>query len=102
MSKAKVASAGSKDPKLPPKSYFKSYHSFEQHVQFLSDLQKSFSKNSEVFVAGKSVQNREIKGIHLWGKGDKGRNPAIVWHANSHAREWISGMVGNIQSSRSL
>ncbi|KAM0084756.1 hypothetical protein ACKRZS_003043 [Fusarium odoratissimum] len=79
--------------KLPDKSYFKSYHSFEQHLQFLSDLQASFPKNSEVFTAGMTVQNREIQGIHLWGKGDKGRNPAIVWHANSHAREWISGMT---------
>ncbi|KAF5539754.1 carboxypeptidase [Fusarium phyllophilum] len=79
--------------KLPDKSYFKSYHSFEQHLQFLSDLQASFPKNSEVFTAGRTVQNREIQGIHLWGKGDKGRNPAIVWHANSHAREWISGMT---------
>ncbi|KAF4448352.1 hypothetical protein F53441_8227 [Fusarium austroafricanum] len=87
---SKVASANSK---LPDKSYFKSYHSFEQHTQFLSDLQASFPKNSEVFTAGKSVQNRAIKGIHLWGRSDKGRNPAIIWHANAHAREWISGMT---------
>ncbi|KAL9562523.1 hypothetical protein ACKAV7_013606 [Fusarium commune] len=41
--------------KLPDKSYFKSYHSFEQHLQFLSDLQAAFPKNSEVFTAGRTT-----------------------------------------------
>ncbi|RBR25767.1 uncharacterized protein FIESC28_01449 [Fusarium coffeatum] len=84
---------GSKKVAYPDQSYFKSYHSFEQHTQFLNDLQKSFSKNSEVFTTGKSVEGREIKGIHLWGKRGKAKNPAIIWHGNVHAREWISSMT---------
>ncbi|GKU07720.1 carboxypeptidase a4 [Fusarium langsethiae] len=47
----------------PEKAYFKAYHSFEQHTQFLEDLQTSFPKNSEVFSAGKSVEGRDIQGI---------------------------------------
>ncbi|KAF5000518.1 hypothetical protein FGRMN_1685 [Fusarium graminum] len=78
---------------LPDKSYFNSYHNLEQHFQFLTDLQVSFPKNSEIFVAGKSVQKRDIRGLHLWGQGSKGQNPAVIWHANVHAREWISGMI---------
>ncbi|KAI6749509.1 hypothetical protein HG530_014923 [Fusarium avenaceum] len=81
------------NPTLPNKSYFNSYHSFDQHTQFLSDLQASFKKNSEIFVAGTSVEKRDIRGIHLWGNNGKGRNPAIIWHGNVHAREWISGMT---------
>ncbi|CAF3469817.1 unnamed protein product [Fusarium graminearum] len=77
----------------PDKSYFKSYHSFEQHTQFLKDLQSSFSKNSEVFSTGKSVEGRDVQGIHLWGKSGKGKKPAIIWHGNVHAREWISSMT---------
>ncbi|CEI62237.1 Metallocarboxypeptidase A-like protein [Fusarium venenatum] len=77
----------------PDKAYFKSYHSFEQHTQFLKDLQSSFPKNSEVFSTGKSVEGRDIQGIHLWGKSGKGKNPAIIWHGNVHAREWISSMT---------
>ncbi|KAM0560023.1 hypothetical protein ACHAPJ_003981 [Fusarium lateritium] len=77
----------------PDKSYFKSYHNLEQHFQFLSDLHASFPSNSETFSAGKSVQHRELRGIHLWGNGDKGKNPAIIWHGNVHAREWITAMT---------
>ncbi|KAM0227791.1 hypothetical protein ACHAPO_011267 [Fusarium lateritium] len=77
----------------PDKTYFKSYHNFEQHTQFLKDLQSSFPKNSEVFYTGKSVEGRDIQGIHLWGKSGKGKNPAIIWHGNVHAREWISSMT---------
>ncbi|KAJ4245024.1 hypothetical protein NW762_014231 [Fusarium torreyae] len=77
---------------LPNKSYFKSYHNLEQHFQFLSDLHASLPNNSEIFSAGKSVQNRELRGIHLWGNGAQGKNPAIIWHGNVHAREWITAM----------
>ncbi|KAK7429853.1 hypothetical protein QQZ08_003698 [Neonectria magnoliae] len=75
---------------LPDISYFNSYHTFEQHLQFLADLASSFSGNAEVFTAGSSVENRPIRGIHLWGKSGKGTKPAIIWHANVHAREWIT------------
>ncbi|KAF5660232.1 carboxypeptidase [Fusarium heterosporum] len=78
---------------LPDKSYFNSYHNLEQHFHFFTDLQASFPKNSDIFVAGKSAQKRDIRGIHLWGQGSRGQNPAIIWHGNVHAREWISGMT---------
>ncbi|GKU07340.1 carboxypeptidase a2 [Fusarium langsethiae] len=31
--------------------------------------------------------------VHLWGKSGKGKNPAIIWHGNVHAREWVSSMT---------
>ena len=77
---------------LPDVSFFDSYHVFEEHLDFLDDLQSSFIRNSETFVAGDSLEGRPIKGIHLWGKDGPGK-PAIIWHGTVHAREWISAPV---------
>lgn len=74
---------------LPDKSYFNSYHVLQEHFDWLEDLQAAFPANSEVFVAGKSGEGRDIKGIHLWGSAGKGKNEAVVWHGTVHAREWI-------------
>jgi carboxypeptidase A4 len=46
-----------------------------------------------VISAGKSVEGRDIKGIHIWGSGGKGSQKAVVWHSTVHAREWITTMV---------
>lgn len=87
---------------LPDISYFNSYHTFDQHLQFLADLRASFPSNSEVFTAGTSVENRAIRGIHLWGSSGKGNKPAIVWHGTVHAREWISAPVSSLFAERVL
>ncbi|VUC36426.1 unnamed protein product [Clonostachys rosea] len=75
---------------LPPLSYFDSYHPYDEHIQFLTDLQAAFPNNSDTFSLGPSVEGRELPGIHLWGGTGKGVKPAIVWHGTAHAREWIS------------
>ena len=62
-------------------------------MDFVDDLQKAFAKNAETFVAGQSLQGRDIKGIHLWGRDGPGTKPAIVWHGTVHAREWIVAPV---------
>ncbi|KAI1206628.1 uncharacterized protein F4807DRAFT_470104 [Annulohypoxylon truncatum] len=78
---------------LPDFSWFSAYHAYADHLTFLSDIQSSFSSNSELITAGKSFEGRDIQGIHLWGSGGKGSKPAIIWHGNVHAREWISSKV---------
>ncbi|KAI0128689.1 zinc carboxypeptidase [Xylariales sp. AK1849] len=78
---------------LPPASWFSAYHTYADHLTFLSDLQSAFPKNSEVFVAGQSYEKRNITGIHLWGSGGKDSKPVIYYHATVHAREWIATMV---------
>ncbi|KAH7014801.1 hypothetical protein EDB80DRAFT_604918 [Ilyonectria destructans] len=75
---------------LPDISYFNSYHTFDQHVQFLADLASAFTGNAELFTAGNSVEGRAIRGIHLWGSSGKSKKPAIIWHGTVHAREWIT------------
>ena len=74
-------------------TWFNSYHSYADHLQFLRDLQASYPTRSEIVVAGNSGQGRPITGIHFYGSGGKGSRPAIVFHGTVHAREWITTMV---------
>ncbi|KAI2636233.1 hypothetical protein GGS26DRAFT_581163 [Hypomontagnella submonticulosa] len=78
---------------LPSLSWFNAYHAYADHLTFLRDIQSSFSSNSELITAGKSFEGRDIQGIHLWGSGGKGSKPAVYFHGNVHAREWISSKV---------
>ncbi|KAI1654598.1 hypothetical protein F4813DRAFT_205742 [Daldinia decipiens] len=75
---------------LPSLSWFNAYHAYNDHLTFLKDIQSSFSSNSELITAGKSFEGRDIQGIHLWGSGGKDSKPAVYFHGNVHAREWIS------------
>ncbi|KAF3019379.1 hypothetical protein G7054_g15030 [Neopestalotiopsis clavispora] len=78
---------------LPDDSWFDAYHSYADHLTFLSDVQAAFPNNSEIFTVGKTFEGRSITGIHLWGSGGKSSKPAIYYHATVHAREWIATMV---------
>ena len=74
-------------------TWFNAYHPYADHVQFLKDLQATYSANSEIVIAGTSLQGRPITGIHIYGNGGKGSKPAVVFHGTVHAREWITTMV---------
>ncbi|GAP88856.2 putative zinc carboxypeptidase a [Rosellinia necatrix] len=78
---------------LPSFSWFSAYHPYADHLTFLQSLQASFPSNSELITAGTSFEGRAIQGIHLWGSGGKGSKPAIYYHGNVHAREWITSMT---------
>lgn len=77
----------------PDISYFNTYHSIADHTTFLRDLASSFPGNAEIVSAGKSVEGRDLTGIHIWGSGGKGSKPGVVWHGTVHAREWITTMT---------
>jgi hypothetical protein len=77
----------------PNSTWFDAYHPIADHMQFLDDLAATYPDNAETFVAGKSHDGRDIKGIHIFGSGGKGSKPGIVWHGTVHAREWITTMV---------
>ncbi|KAL9112896.1 MAG: hypothetical protein Q9227_002973 [Pyrenula ochraceoflavens] len=74
-------------------TWFNSYHSYADHLQFLRDLQSSYPSNSEIVSAGRTVAGNTITGIHFYGSGGKGKKPAVVFHGTVHAREWITTMV---------
>ncbi|KAK1770165.1 zinc carboxypeptidase [Phialemonium atrogriseum] len=74
-------------------TWFNSYHSYSDHLQFLNDLQQQYPSNSEIVTAGNSLNGNAITGIHLFGSSGKGVKPAVVFHGTVHAREWIATMV---------
>ncbi|TGJ88477.1 hypothetical protein E0Z10_g311 [Xylaria hypoxylon] len=78
---------------LPSFSWFSAYHPYADHLTFLKSLQAAFPSNSELITAGTSFEGRTIQGIHLWGTGGKASKPAIYYHGNVHAREWITSMT---------
>lgn len=78
---------------VPAESWFTAYHSYNDHLQFLRDLQGGFTSNSAIITVGTSVQGRTLTGIQIWGSGGRGSKPAIVIHGTVHAREWISTMT---------
>ncbi|KAF2272357.1 uncharacterized protein EI97DRAFT_212145 [Westerdykella ornata] len=77
----------------PDATWFNAYHPIADHLQFLSDLAAAFPSNAQTFVAGKSHEGRDIKGIHIYGSSGPNSKPGIVWHGTVHAREWITTMV---------
>ncbi|POS74929.1 carboxypeptidase A4 [Diaporthe helianthi] len=89
---ASLASEGELSQALavPDASWFTAYHPYASHLTFLNDLQASFPANSEIYTIGASVGGRALTGIHIWGSGGKGSKPAVVFHGNVHAREWIT------------
>ncbi|KAK6346611.1 hypothetical protein TWF696_006731 [Orbilia brochopaga] len=78
---------------FPDESWFRAYHSFNDHQQWLVDIQAGFPENSELIEVGKSFEGRIITALHLWGKDGKDAHKAVYWHGTVHAREWISTMV---------
>lgn len=78
------------DGALPSDSWFDSYHSYADHVQYWRDLNAAFPSNSQRFVAGQSYENREIFGLKLFGNNTGTPKPAAIWHGTVHAREWIT------------
>ncbi|KAF1936293.1 hypothetical protein EJ02DRAFT_414262 [Clathrospora elynae] len=77
----------------PSATWFNSYHTIAEHMQWITDLAAAYPNNAEVVSAGKSVEGRDIKGIHIYGSGGKGSKRGVVWHGTVHAREWITTMV---------
>lgn len=76
----------------PNSTWFDSYHSIADHMQFIKDLAASYPDNAEVISAGKSTEGRDIVGIHIYGSKNNTK-PGVVWHGTVHAREWITTMV---------
>jgi hypothetical protein len=74
-------------------TWFNSYHSYADHLSWLSSLQAQYPSQSEIVSSGNSLQGNAITGIHFWGSSGKGKRPAVVIHGTVHAREWISTMV---------
>ncbi|KAL2015363.1 hypothetical protein VTK56DRAFT_5760 [Thermocarpiscus australiensis] len=73
--------------------WFKAYRNYDEHVEFLQNLEATYTNNSQIILVGQSFEGRFLTGLHIWGPSGKGTKPAIVFYGNMHAREWITGMV---------
>ncbi len=73
--------------------WFNKYHSYKSHVDYLHHLASGHPSMATVFTAGKSFEQRDIWGIHIFGKSGPGNKPAVVFFGTIHAREWITAMV---------
>ncbi|KAH6890802.1 hypothetical protein BKA70DRAFT_1539383 [Coprinopsis sp. MPI-PUGE-AT-0042] len=78
---------------LANQAWFNAYHPYADHLQFLSDLVTTFPNNAKLVTSGTSVGGRTIQGINIFGSSGSGTKPAIIWHGNVHAREWITSMT---------
>ncbi|KAI1452228.1 hypothetical protein F4805DRAFT_448196 [Annulohypoxylon moriforme] len=73
-------------------SWYDLYHDYDDHIQYFKGLQQSFLNNSEIISSGTSYEGRDLYGLHLWGASGPGK-PAVLYHGNVHAREWITSPV---------
>ncbi|KAF4853686.1 putative metallocarboxypeptidase A [Colletotrichum siamense] len=78
---------------LPSLSWFDSYHSYDDHVQYWKDLHAAFPNNSQWLDLGSSYEGRNIFGLKLWGGKPAENKPIVLWHGTVHAREWITTMT---------
>ncbi|CAK1362352.1 Metallocarboxypeptidase A-like protein [Cercospora beticola] len=78
---------------LPDSTWFNSYHSYAEHVQFWKDLQASIPQHSQMVSSGTSLEGRDIFGLKLGVANATRTKKAVIWHGQVHAREWITGMT---------
>ncbi|KAG0272736.1 hypothetical protein BGZ97_010900, partial [Linnemannia gamsii] len=69
-------------------AWFQGYHSYADHIKWLSAQVKGSKGQAKAFSAGNSFQGRPQAGIRF-GTGKK----HIVLHGTQHAREWITTMT---------
>ncbi|KAH0432405.1 zinc carboxypeptidase [Colletotrichum camelliae] len=82
---------------LPSLSWFDSYHSYDDHVQYWKDLHAAFPNNSQWLDIGSSFEGRNIFGLKLWGGKPAENKPIVLWHGTVHAREWITTMASTVE-----
>lgn len=74
-------------------TWFTAYHAYNSHITWLNELRTQFPNRSSIVTSGNSVEGRPITGIHIFGSGGSGSKPAVLFHGNVHAREWITSKV---------
>ncbi|KAG4072020.1 hypothetical protein HA402_010957 [Bradysia odoriphaga] len=70
---------------------FNQYYRYDEIVEYLDDLAKSYPKLVTVGTIGKSFECRDIKSITISdGQRSNGTKSTILVDAGIHAREWIA------------
>jgi carboxypeptidase A4 len=98
----KVATDFSQKASVATPGWFNAYHPYADHLTFLSDLSAAYPDNTKIVTAGTSLQGQAITGINIFGSSGSGVKPAVIWHANVHAREWITAMTAEYMAYQLL
>ncbi|MHC5005336.1 MAG: M14 family metallopeptidase, partial [Planctomycetota bacterium] len=81
-------------------SWFDDYKDYDAVMAKLDELETLRPDLASVFVAGLSLEGREIRGLRITGPGtDK---PAVLLNSLQHAREWPTVMVNMYAADRLL
>lgn len=68
---------------------YKTWNEIRAHVEQLAAARPDLA---EMFIAGQSLEGRDIFGIRITGPGG-GDRPAVLYNGTQHAREWVSPMT---------
>ncbi|KAF5131381.1 Metallocarboxypeptidase A-like protein [Metarhizium anisopliae] len=74
-------------------SWFTSYHSYNDHLQWMKDIASQYPGNVKSVTSGATGDGNTITGLHIFGSSGGGKKPAVVFHGTVHAREWIVAMT---------
>ncbi|HRZ80549.1 MAG TPA: M14 family zinc carboxypeptidase, partial [bacterium] len=66
------------------------YYDLDQIYERVDGLEKSSGGRAQVFVIGRSIEDREIKAVRISKNNSDADLPEILLAGTHHAREWIS------------
>lgn len=70
------------------------YHTYEEIVEEITELAEKYPDIIELEIIGKTWENRDIYAVHITNRNIEGEKPAVLYTAQTHAREVISAEVG--------
>ncbi len=71
--------------------FFNSLRTYDEHVQFMTDLATTYPNLAEMFNVGFSVRGREMWALRITGEGDV--KPGVFFHGAEHGNEQAPASV---------
>ena len=68
--------------------FFDDFHNYDEIKSYIQNLAATHPGLATYFVAGKSLENRDIFGLRISGPGNNPGRPAYFIQGTQHAREW--------------
>uniref|UniRef100_A0A336MC79 Zinc carboxypeptidase A 1 n=1 Tax=Culicoides sonorensis TaxID=179676 RepID=A0A336MC79_CULSO len=66
------------------------YYKYEEIIEYITNLEKQYPKNVQVFSGGKSYEDRDVPVVVVTNGDGNMQKETIVVDAGIHAREWIA------------
>jgi hypothetical protein len=73
------------------RGFFDSLRTYNEHVQFMSDLAATYPDLAEMISLGQSVQGREMYALHI--TGDSEVKPGVIYYGAEHGNEQAPASV---------